>query len=294
MLRFVSTSILDSKAQTVVNTVNTVGVMGKGLAHAFRERHPKMFRSYKDICDRGLLDIGKLWLWRGDVQWVLNFPTKKHWKYPSKIEYIEAGLNKFVAQYESQGIREISFPRLGCGNGGLEWNEVRPVMEHHLKRLPISIYIHDFDADIGAPEHQLALRSHSYRRSFDALLEDLRAICLQNSGRFKTVFSQSEFTARVLEDGAISIGRAGRTKEVQIPADDLYEAWFMLIHGPLNESKLVGKARDESSYLLGLLASLPYARAIQLRNVDSTTPSTAVELSDDLTEEQVLDINETA
>ena len=71
-----------------------------------------------------------------------NFPTKKHWRKPSKLAYIDNGLKKFVDQYEERGIWEIAFPRLGCGNGGLDWADVAPLMEHHLKPLPIPVYIH--------------------------------------------------------------------------------------------------------------------------------------------------------
>jgi len=73
---------------------------------------------------------------------VLNFPTKEHWKAPSKLEWIETGLMKFVAEYETQGISSASFPQLGCGNGGLEWTQVKPLMDHYLRPLPIPIFIH--------------------------------------------------------------------------------------------------------------------------------------------------------
>ena len=129
MLTYRRTSILDSTTQTVVNTVNCVGVMGKGIALSYKEREPEMFKAYKDICERKLLQPGKLWLWKSSTPWILNFPTKVHWRRPSKLEWIEAGLAKFVAAYEAQGIREISFPRLGCGNGGLDWADVKPLME---------------------------------------------------------------------------------------------------------------------------------------------------------------------
>ena len=109
MLIYRRTSILESPAQTLVNTVNCVGVMGKGLAHAFKEREPDMFKAYKRICDQKALVPGKLWLWRGSGSWVLNFPTKVHWRNPSRLEWIEEGLAKFVAAFMEQGITEISF-----------------------------------------------------------------------------------------------------------------------------------------------------------------------------------------
>ena len=286
MLQFIHSSILDSQAQTVVNTVNTVGVMGKGLAHAFREKYPQMFAAYKNLCDKKQFNVGQLWLWRGSNQWVLNFPTKKHWRNPSRIEYIEDGLEKFVANYEARGIREISFPRLGCGNGGLQWELVKPVMEKYLGNLPIQIYIHDFDMDLGAPEHKLALMGKPYRRNFDAFLEDLRAICLESKGNFNTIAEQESFTAGVSSDGSVNFV-TGKSDSIVVSPEEIYEAWFMLTNGPLSESRLVGEARTASEYLLGLLGSLPYARAVQLIDKDEMK-SIAIELSDDLSAEENL------
>ena len=286
MLQFIHSSILDSQAQTVVNTVNTVGVMGKGLAHAFREKYPQMFSAYKSLCDKKQFNVGQLWLWRGSNQWVLNFPTKKHWRNPSRIEYIEEGLEKFAANYESRGIREISFPRLGCGNGGLQWELVKPVMEKYLGNLPIQIYIHDFDMDLGAPEHKLALMGKPYRRNFEAFLEDLRTICRDSNGNFNTIEEQASFSASVSSDGTVNFVTK-KSEPIVVSPEEVYEAWFMLTNGPLSESRLVGEARTSSEYLLGLLGSLPYARAVQLIDKDETK-SIAIELSDDLSAEENL------
>lgn len=87
-------NIFNSQTQTIVNTVNCVGVMGKGIALVFKLRYPEMFDKYKVFCQSKMIGIGKLWLYKSEesTQWVLNFPTKFHWKYPSKIEYLEAGL----------------------------------------------------------------------------------------------------------------------------------------------------------------------------------------------------------
>ena len=287
MLHFIHSSILDSQSQTVVNTVNTVGVMGKRLAHAFRERYLTMFKTYKELCDNNQFSVGQLWLWRGGNQWVLNFPTKTHWRYPSKLEYIESGLIKFVANYESRGIREVSFPRLGCGNGGLSWEAVKPLMEKYLGDLPIPIYIHDFEADIGAPEHKLAFMGKPYRRNFDALLEDLRSICLESAGLFKTIANKNLFRAEILVDGSVNFVDSEKKIGISVSADELYEAWAMLINGPLGESRLIGEAKNASEYLLGLLASLPYARAVQLVTKDGDR-SVAIELSDDLSAEETM------
>lgn len=142
MIHYVSGNIFDSPAQTLVNPVNTVGVMGKGLALEFKKRYPKMFEEYKKQCHDGWLHVGDLMLWRAKDHFVLNFPTKKHWKDPSSLIYVEAGLLSFVNKYESYGISSIAFPKLGCGNGGLDWEVVKPVMERYLQELPIDVYIY--------------------------------------------------------------------------------------------------------------------------------------------------------
>lgn len=138
-------NIFNTKAQTIVNSVNCVGVMGKGIALVFKLRYPRMFDIYKSYCKSKLIDIGKLWLYKGNDPWVLNFPTKVNWKYPSKIEYIERGLEKFVKTYREKGITSIAFPILGTNNGGLDKADVLPVMQGYFSQCNIPIEIYDYD-----------------------------------------------------------------------------------------------------------------------------------------------------
>ena len=146
-IKIVRGNIFNTKAQTVVNTVNCVGVMGKGIALVYKLRYPQMFDIYQDYCKRHLISIGKLWLYKGDGTdpWVLNFPTKFHWKYPSKIEYIEQGLKKFVDTYDKCGITSVAFPMLGTHNGGLDKDAVRALMINYLSQCNIPIEIYDYD-----------------------------------------------------------------------------------------------------------------------------------------------------
>lgn len=113
MLLYVKQNIFESPAQVIVNAVNTVGVMGKGIAKTYKKLYPEMYKQYRYFCEQNLLETGKLWLYKDDKKWILNFPTKEHWKNPSKIEYIESGLKKFVETYEEKGIYSISFPQIG-------------------------------------------------------------------------------------------------------------------------------------------------------------------------------------
>jgi len=146
-------NIFDSKAKTLVNTVNCVGVMGKGVALDFKKRYPEMFKEYEALCDAGMVRPGKPYYY-GDFYGVsiINFPTKDHWRSPSKLSYIVSGLKWFKEHYQDFGITSVAFPPLGCGNGGLSWETVGPIMYQALKDLPISVEIY---APFGTPQEQL-------------------------------------------------------------------------------------------------------------------------------------------
>ncbi len=135
--------LLQSDAQTLANPVNTVGVMGKGLAAQFKAAYPAMFDEYRALCENGQLSVGKLHLYKGPQKWILNFPTKTLWRSQSKVEDIEAGLKRFVDIYEPWGITSVAFPKLGSGLGGLDWDaQVHPLMHEHLNPLPIEVQIY--------------------------------------------------------------------------------------------------------------------------------------------------------
>jgi O-acetyl-ADP-ribose deacetylase (regulator of RNase III) len=154
MITYIRTNIFESNAQVLVNTVNTVGVMGKGLAKEFKRLYPEMFKTYQKFCEEGTLTVGKLQVYKTPNKWILNFPTKANWRSPSKLEYIEQGLQKFVDNYERLGVKSVAFPMLGCGNGGLSWeDEVKPLMQKYLSDLPIEIFIHIAKQDAYKPEH---------------------------------------------------------------------------------------------------------------------------------------------
>lgn len=136
-------NLFDSKAQTLVNTVNCVGVMGKGIALEFKKRYPLMFSEYTEKCKMHDVKPGKPYLYHDNTGVsVLNFPTKDNWRSPSKLSYIIDGLDWFVKNYEELGIKSIAFPPLGCGNGGLSWELVGPIMYNKLNTLPIDIEIY--------------------------------------------------------------------------------------------------------------------------------------------------------
>lgn len=135
-------NLFESKCSTIVNTVNCVGVMGKGVALEFKKRYPEMFMEYKLKCDRGEVKTGIPYVYQNsDGTSILNFPTKDHWRSPSRLSYVIDGLDWFVDNYDKYNITSIAFPPLGCGNGGLSWNTVGPIMYQKLSELPIKIEI---------------------------------------------------------------------------------------------------------------------------------------------------------
>ncbi|MDY0151078.1 MAG: macro domain-containing protein [Candidatus Cloacimonas sp.] len=135
--------ILSSTMQTKVNTVNCVGVMGKGIAKLFKQKYPEMYDDYVDRCKTGEVEEGFPYLYE-DIfgNKILNFPTKDHWKGLSKLESIIKGLDIFVLKYKEWRIQSIAFPPLGCGNGGLSWQQVGPVMYQKLSAIDIPIEIY--------------------------------------------------------------------------------------------------------------------------------------------------------
>ena len=139
-------NIFTTKAQTIVNTVNCVGVMGAGIALEFRLREPEMYRKYVEICKNGKLSPGTLWLYKASQPQVLNFPTKKDWRHPSRIEYLEKGLSKFISTYREKGIVSIAFPMLGASNGGIPVDISVKIMRRYLSSLDdLNVEIYEYD-----------------------------------------------------------------------------------------------------------------------------------------------------
>ncbi|WP_186039116.1 type II toxin-antitoxin system antitoxin DNA ADP-ribosyl glycohydrolase DarG [Burkholderia gladioli] len=153
MFKAVIGDMFESNAQTLVNTVNCVGIMGKGVAQEFKRRFPAMFEDYKARCDRHQVKLGEPYIYK-DLSglMILNFPTKDHWRSPSRLSSIESGLDFLIAHASKWGITSIAMPPLGCGNGGLEWSEVGPLIFRKMKSLPIDVELY---APYGTPKSEL-------------------------------------------------------------------------------------------------------------------------------------------
>jgi len=155
MIKILKGNIFDSQAQTLVNTVNCVGIMGKGLALEFKKRFPDMFQEYQNICKRQELQLGKPYLYKSLIPpWILNFPTKGHWRAVSRVEDIVKGLEYLVEHYKEWGITSLAIPPLGCGQGQLEWDTVCPVLTHYLSLMDIPVEIY---APWDIPERKIQL-----------------------------------------------------------------------------------------------------------------------------------------
>jgi O-acetyl-ADP-ribose deacetylase (regulator of RNase III) len=270
MIRYLESSLFDSPAQTLVNTVNTVGVMGKGIAKEFKERYPEMFREYSRICRRGDLSIGSLHLWRSNRQWVLNFPTKTTWKKPSSLEYVRLGLEKFVATYKDLGIVSASFPPLGCGNGGLNWQDVRPIMESHLHRLTIPVYIHN----VHVPESYVPEHVASPPERFSHFLVDLETAIAASNGVFLTSSETPYRVAFTHNPKSLVISHSSGKKEVvELPA--LEETWVRLRDHILSIEVFPDeRSKRLKSYLYPILRELPYVRSVKVRSAENSLGST--------------------
>jgi O-acetyl-ADP-ribose deacetylase (regulator of RNase III)/uncharacterized protein YwgA len=147
--------LFGSGAQTLVNTVNCVGVMGKGVALEFKKRFPANFEDYAKRCERRQVRLGEPYPFPDPSgRLIVNFPTKDHWRSPAKLSDIERGLDHFVGHFAEWGINSVAFPPLGCGNGGLEWSEVGPLMYRKLHQLTIEIEVY---APYGTPKHEVTV-----------------------------------------------------------------------------------------------------------------------------------------
>src|SRR5712691_7105467 len=142
MMKILVGDLFESSAQTLVNTVNCVGVMGKGVALEFKKRFPDMYADYQRRCDRGEVRLGRPYLYRTLIPpHVLNFPTKSDWRAAARLEDIVDGLEYLEAHYKEWGITSMAFPPLGCGHGGLDWSIVGPTLFQHLSSFDVPIQL---------------------------------------------------------------------------------------------------------------------------------------------------------
>ena len=287
MITYVDFSLFESPARVLVNTVNTAGVMGKGIAKEFKRIYPEMFAEYQRVCENGQLQVGDLWLYKTPHKWILNFPTKKHWRNPSKPGYIEAGLQKFAQMHHDARITSISFPMLGCGNGELDWKaQVKPLMDEHLSDLPIHILIHVTPHQSSlVPEHRDPMATKRWLRSeprslaFTEVWDDLVA-AFHTKKELLTPDGRDPFTAQVATEGdddGIRIESA--TGSLFIYRDDLLDLWQQIREVGLCIPRIMPRGLDHHAmFVLALLAELPYLKTIRQAEKDTGLAGDAIGL----------------
>ncbi len=192
MIKEAAGNLLQADADALVNTVNTVGVMGKGIALQFKQAYPDNFRAYEAACSRGEVQIGRMFVFETDLlanpRFIINFPTKTHWRAHSRLADIASGLEDLRKVITDRPIASIAVPPLGCGNGGLSWRDVRPLIIGALGDLPgveITIY-----PPAGAPPAQsMAVRTVRPRMTMG------RAAVLALLGRYVKISQDEQVTA---------------------------------------------------------------------------------------------------
>jgi O-acetyl-ADP-ribose deacetylase (regulator of RNase III) len=273
MLTYIDINLFESPAQTLVNTVNTVGVMGKGIAAVFKQLYPEMYKRYRCLCQEGKLDVGMLYIYRTPNKIIVNFPTKKHWRQRSRVEYIEVGLQKFVEHYTEYGVSSASFPQLGCGHGELDWEtQVRPVMERHLGDLPIPVYVHlhpklpDFVPERLDVDYARQVRLERQRVSTSQLWQDLQQLVGQTYQL--TLFGP---VVEIDDEHILFKSLSGEGEPVVVYREDVGELWNTLrLRGTLREVDVPQSIEENgaTAWLFELLKRVDYIRPVTLRSRD--------------------------
>ena len=148
MIKYTEGNILDSSAEALINTVNTVGIMGKGIALQFKNAFKSNYKAYKEACENNEVEVGKLFVFKdinimSGEKLIINFPTKTHWRKPSEYDYISQGLDDLIKVIEHYKIKSIAIPPLGSGNGGLNWVVVKELIKQKLSAIDIEIQVYE-------------------------------------------------------------------------------------------------------------------------------------------------------
>jgi len=205
MIRFLTGNLFDSNAEAFVNTVNTQGVMGKGIALQFKERFPQNARAYIKACKEGAVAVGKLFITKEkglyqNEKTIINFPTKTTWRKPSEYSYIEEGLKELVETIKERQILSIAIPPLGAGNGGLNWVRVKQLIVQYLTPLNAKIYVYE-----PGPAIQEVLRLERVKLTpARAMLLDVMYDLTKN-GEFVSEFSAEKIAYFLQKFGASEV-----------------------------------------------------------------------------------------
>lgn len=188
MMKYIKGNLLNADVEALVNTVNTVGVMGKGIALLFKNRFPQNYKLYKEACKNKTFEIGQVLVVKeGDLlsqKIIINFPTKKHWKGNSKYEYIDSGLISLKNAINEYGIKSIAIPPLGCGNGGLDWRIVKNKIQSELEEIDCKIIVF-------TPNEEIKKTLQKENTAKDIKLTSARAMLLYLMFKYEAYGEQS-------------------------------------------------------------------------------------------------------
>jgi O-acetyl-ADP-ribose deacetylase (regulator of RNase III)/uncharacterized protein YwgA len=205
MIKYITGNLLESEAEALVNTVNTVGVMGKGIALQFKKQFPHNAKVYRKACKDKVFDIGEILVVNDNSlisgeKLIINFPTKKHWRNPSEYEYIELGLEKLVKIIEEKKIKSIAIPPLGAGNGGLNWNKVKSILIEKLSNIDCEIHIYEPNYEVKETLKKERVKLTPARAMLLAISYDL-----VRNGEFLSEFSAEKICYFLQRFGAADI-----------------------------------------------------------------------------------------
>lgn len=245
--------LFQTDAEGIVNTVNCVGVMGKGVALEFKNRWPENFKAYKKLCDSEQLRPGHVFIYdTNDLfsdsaksqRYLINFPTKNHWRSKSKFSYIEQGLDDLIVQLEKSNIKSVALPPLGCGNGGLDWNQVKDLLIQKLSKIQnINFYIYGPKETALLPEHESIPISDMTKK---------RAILVKAISEFEPYFGG--FLTRISLQKVVYFFQAmGISFEVSFTRNT---------HGPYSEElHNIFKKMEEKHFISNYIADEPHIQA---------------------------------
>lgn len=275
MINYKTGNLLESEAEALVNTVNTVGVMGKGIALQFKNRFPNNFKIYAKACKDQSLTVGKLLVTEessllSGKKLIVNFPTKTNWRLPSEYQYIEDGLRELARFIVERGIKSIAIPPLGAGNGGLEWIKVKTLIEKHLNDLDCDIQVYEPGKDIQEALKKERVKLTPARAMLLALLYEL-----VRNGEFVSEFSAEKIAYFLQRFGARETFKlefkqnfygpySGKVKHVLYYLNGSYLTGYSAKDKkPFEMLSLIPDAEVEVNKFLDLLENLEYKSIVE-------------------------------
>jgi O-acetyl-ADP-ribose deacetylase (regulator of RNase III) len=270
MIYYKTGNLLDSSAEALVNTVNTVGIMGKGIALQFKSMFPNNYKIYAKACKNSEVRIGKLLITHEETMMkgkkiIINFPTKTDWRKPSEYSYIEDGLNELVRIIPEQNIKSIAIPPLGSGNGGLNWDKVKIIMAKYLTGLDCDIYIYEPNAAIQEAMKKERVKLTAARAMLLSVLYDLI-----KTGEFVSEFSAEKIAYFLQRFGAKEVFNleykpnfygpySGKVKHVLYYLNGSYiMGYSSKDKKPFEELGLIPDAESEVNEFLNLMENQSY------------------------------------